>query len=132
MKTVFVNGCFDVLHIGHIRLFKYAKTLGDYLIVALDSDIKIQKSKGSDRPFNSLNDRIEMLSALKFVNEIRVFSSNEQLEELVKTISPDFMVVGSDWEGKNVIGSSHAKELKFFRRIDGYSTTKILQSSVNR
>ena len=132
MKTVFVNGTFDVLHTGHLLLFEYAKSLGDHLIVAIDSDERIKEKKGLSRPINSLWDRAFMLSNLYHVDEVRTFDSDEDLEELVKYYKPDIMVVGSDWKDKPVIGSQYAKELKFFDRIDGYSSTKIIQSIIDR
>jgi len=98
MKTVFVNGTFDVLHTGHLLLFEYAKSFGDYLIVAIDSDERVKEKKGSSRPINSLWDRAFMLSNLYHVDEVITFSTDEELEELVKYYKPDIMVVGSDWK----------------------------------
>ncbi len=132
MKVGFINGCFDVLHIGHVELVKYAKTKCDYLIVALDTDDRVSSLKGPNRPFNSLEDRMAMMGALKGVDEVRSFSTASQLENLIKLYQPDVMIVGSDWQGKKVIGGDHAKELVYFRRIDGYSTTKILENSTDR
>lgn len=132
MKKVFVNGTFDVLHTGHLSLFEYAKSLGEYLIVAIDSDERVKEKKGSTRPINSLWERSFMLSNLYTVDEVRTFDSDKELEELVEYYKPDIMVVGSDWRDKPVIGSQHAKELKFFDRIDGYSSTKIIQSIIDR
>jgi len=132
MRIGFVNGCFDILHIGHVALFKYCKSQCDYLIVAIDSDARVKANKGSTRPINTLEDRVTMLRAVRFIDEVRHFSTDAGLADLVQSINPDVMVVGSDWEGKNVIGSEYAKELKFFRKINGYSTTKILESSPDR
>ena len=132
MKKVFVNGTFDVLHRGHLLLFEYAKSFGDHLIVAIDSDERVKEKKGSSRPINSLWDRAFMLSNLYHIDEVRTFDSDEDLEELVKYYKPDIMVVGSDWKDKPVIGSQYAKELKFFDRIDEYSSTKIIQSIIDR
>jgi len=132
MKTVFVNGTFDVLHTGHLLLFEYAKSFGDHLIVAIDSDERVKEKKGSTRPINPLLDRAFMLANIYTINEVRTFGSDEELEELVKYYKPDIMVVGSDWKDKPVIGSQYAKELKFFDRIDGYSSTKTIQSIIDR
>ena len=132
MIVVFINGCFDILHRGHIELFKYGRELGDKVIVAIDSDEKVRKDKGHGRPINNLKDRQFFLSRLKDVDEILDFSSREELENLVKQISPDIMIVGSDWRGKIIVGAQYAKEVKFFERINGYSTTKMAQSSPNR
>jgi D-beta-D-heptose 7-phosphate kinase/D-beta-D-heptose 1-phosphate adenosyltransferase len=132
MKTVFVNGTFDVLHTGHLLLFEYAKSFGNYLIVAIDSDERVKEKKGPTRPINSLWDRAFMLANIYNIDEVRTFNSDEDLEELVKYYKPDIMVVGSDWKDKPVIGSQYAKELKFFNRIDEYSSTKTIQSIIDR
>ncbi len=129
---VFTNGCFDILHVGHLALFEYCKQLGDYVVVAIDTDDRIKKSKGSTRPINRLEDRVKMLSSLKFVDEVRFFSSDDELTNIVKDVSPDFMVVGDDYKDKRVIGSEHAKNLKFFEKINGYSTTKTIKNISNR
>ena len=128
----FVNGCFDVLHMGHIELLKYAKSQCDYLIVATDTDEKIRAAKGPNRPFNKLEDRIGMLGAIKYVDDVKSFASRQELENLLILIKPDVMFVGSDYKGKHVVGSESAKKLIIFERIDGYSTTKILESSAGR
>jgi len=127
MRTVWTNGCFDVIHRGHIELFKYAKSLGDKLIVGIDSDEKVKKDKGPSRPFNTSEDRRFVLESIRHVDEVLIFDDREGLEKLIHNISPDFMVVGSDWKGKDVVGQHHSKELKFFDRLSGYSTTDILE-----
>ena len=129
---VFVNGTFDVLHAGHLALLNYAKSLGNYLIVGIDTDERVKEKKGSARPVNSAEDRALMLVNLKAVDEVRYFSSDEELENIVKSIKPDIMVVGSDWKNKSVIGSYYAAKLIFFDRIDGYSSTKIIESIIDR
>jgi len=129
---IFTNGCFDILHRGHIELFKYAKSLGDEFIVGIDSDAKVKLDKGSPRPYNTLEDRMAILKALRYVDRVYDFNTTSELELLVKHISPDIMIIGSDWRGKKVIGEQYAKELRFFERIDGYSTTQILENSSNR
>ena len=131
-KVVFVNGCFDVLHRGHIELFEFARSHGSHLVVALDTDERVAASKGPNRPFNNLKDRKKMVSSIKTVDWVEQFGSDEELISLVRQWSPAVMVVGSDWQDKKIIGSEFAKEIKFFERIDGYSTTKILQNSIDR
>jgi D-beta-D-heptose 7-phosphate kinase/D-beta-D-heptose 1-phosphate adenosyltransferase len=126
-KIVWTNGCFDVLHIGHIELFKFAKQQGTKLYVGIDSDKKIKQDKGQNRPFNTLSDRINLLLAIKYIDKVIPFDSTEELETSIKNVSPDVMVIGGDWKGKTVVGEQHTKELKFFDRIPGYSTTKILE-----
>jgi rfaE bifunctional protein nucleotidyltransferase chain/domain len=127
MKKVWVNGCFDILHIGHLELLKYAKTMGDILLVGVDSDAKVKKDKGKTRPFNKLSDRIKMLEFLRPVDKVYSFNTTLELQNLIKEISPDLMVVGSDWKGKTVIGEEYAKEIKFFNRFGSYSTTNTIE-----
>ena len=132
MKKIFVNGCFDIIHRGHIELFLYAKSLGDILFVGIDTDERVKFAKGLDRPFNNQYDRKYVLESIGCISKVYFFESNKALENLIKEISPDIMVLGSDWEGKEVIGGKFAKELKFFKRIGKYSTTKILEYSTHR
>ena len=126
-KIVWTNGCFDILHIGHIELFKYAKQQGTKLYVGIDSDEKVKEDKGPNRPFNTLDDRVSMLEAIKYIDKVFVFNNRDHLEWLIETTSPDVMVIGGDWKGKTVVGEQHTKEDKFFDRIPGYSTTNILE-----
>jgi D-beta-D-heptose 7-phosphate kinase/D-beta-D-heptose 1-phosphate adenosyltransferase len=125
---IWVNGCFDVLHRGHFELFNFAKSLGDKLIVGLDSDEKISNDKGKDRPYNKLEDRIYALESLKAIDKVIVFDTRENLELLVSSVSPNIMVVGSDWKGKEIVGGQHAKKIVYFDRIGNYSTTNILKN----
>lgn len=129
---IFVNGTFDVLHRGHLDLLNYAKSLGDYLVVGIDTDNRVREKKGLSRPVNSVEDRALMLINLKAVDEVQQFSTDEELETMVKSVKPDIMVVGSDWKGKSVIGSFYASKLIFFDRINDYSTTRIIQSIIDR
>ena len=119
-KVVWTNGCFDILHRGHIELFKYAKSLG------IDTDERIRAAKGDSRPFNTIEDRVAMLESIRYIDEIRVFGANDELDTQVLLSRAEIMVVGSDYKDKKVIGSRHVQEVKFFDRIGGHSTTKIL------
>lgn len=132
MRKVFVNGTFDLLHRGHLDLLNYAKSLGEYVIVGIDSDERVKQMKGSSRPINCLMDRAHMLANLKSVDEVRFFGSDKELEGLVKEVKPDIMVVGSDWKDKSVIGSYWAAELKFYDRIEEYATSKTVQCIIDR
>ena len=123
---VWTNGCFDILHRGHVELFEYAKSLGDELIVGIDSDEKVKKDKGEDRPINSLDDRAIILQSIKYIDRVIEFDSTDELRNLIKDIKPDIMVIGSDWRGKDVIGQEFTDKLVFFDRIKGYSTTDII------
>ena len=122
---VWVNGTFDVLHIGHIHLLEFASQFGT-LRVGIDTDSRVKELKGIDRPFNNQRDRKKMLESLKFVNDVVFFDSREELIDSVKEYQPDFMIVGNDYKGEVVYGSEHTKELIFFDKIPNYSTTKIL------
>jgi len=126
MKVIWTNGCFDVLHRGHIELFKYAKSLGDYLVVGTDVDERVKSSKGINRPFNCLSDRVEMLKVIRYIDDVRVFDSDSELERQILLSNAETIVVGSDYKNKKVIGSDLVKKVDFFDRIEGYSTTKIL------
>lgn len=132
MKIGFINGCFDILHVGHVEMLNECKSNVNILVVATDSDDRIKKSKGKDRPFNTLEDRKKMLLNLKAVDLVLSFSSDEELENLVKCINPDIMMVGEEYKKEKIVGSQYAKKLIFFRRINGYSTTKILQNTSSR
>ena len=132
MKSIFVNGTFDILHPGHIHLLNYAKSLGGTLTVGIDSDRRVKEKKGYARPVYNVGDRAYMLQNLKAVDYVVIFDSDEELERCIKTVKPDIMVVGSDWKGKSVIGSMYSAELRFFDRIEEYATTKTIQSIINR
>jgi len=127
MVTIWTNGCFDILHRGHFEMLKYAKSLGDYLFVGIDSDSKVRGDKGTDRPYNCAADRKFALESIRYVDKVVVFNSKGELESLIKNILPTYMVIGSDWKDKEVIGQDYTQELRFFDRIKDYSTTNVLK-----
>ena len=127
MKKVWTNGCFDILHRGHMELFKFANMLGDQLMVGLDTDSKVKEDKGEGRPINSLRDRMFMLQAIKYIHGLTYFGSAIDLEECIMLYSPDIIVVGSDWKGKTIVVEQYAKEVVFFDRVGDYSTTNLLK-----
>tara|TARA_Y100000593_G_C4174430_1_gene268735 strand:+ start:32 stop:424 length:393 start_codon:yes stop_codon:yes gene_type:complete len=127
MIKVWTNGCFDVLHRGHIELFRYAKSLGDELCVGIDTDEKVKLDKGKNRPVNNLHDRMLMLQSIKYIDKVVPFDSTKDLNNTVKWYRPNIMVIGSDWKGKEVIGEFFTDKLVFFDRINGYSTSKIIK-----
>jgi len=126
MNNVWVNGAFDVLHIGHIRLLAKAKQFG-HVRVGIDSDARIKHMKGPDRPFNTAAERAEMLLALKHVDEVVVFNDEEELIECIKDYGPKYMVIGSDYANKTIIGSQFIDHIILFDRIYDKSTTAILE-----
>jgi len=130
MKTIFVNGTFDILHMGHLSLLSYAKSLGDELIIAIDSDVRVKQLKGNDRPINTQYERGAMLAALKDVDRVYVFDTDEELIDLMSKC--DIIVKGSDYKDKEIVGQDVCKELIFFERIDGFSTTEKIAHISNR
>lgn len=130
--NVFVNGTFDVLHPGHLDLLNYAKSLGDFLLVAIDSDQRVASKKGLDRPLNPQQNRKALLENLRAVDAVEVFNSDQELTNLVKTFSPDIMIVGSDYQNKTVIGSEHARQLRFYTRSTPHSSTQVIEHFINR
>ena len=130
MKKIFVNGTFDILHEGHLQLLNHAKSLGDSLAVAIDSDERVKSLKGEDRPINTQKERANMLINLKAVDDVYIFDTDEELKHLVSI--HDTMVKGGDYRDKPIIGSDVCKELIFFDIINGYSTTKKIQDITTR
>ena len=126
MKRVFVNGTFDILHRGHLELLRYAKRLG-YVYVGIDTDECVREKKGPSRPIHNQEDRKFFLENLKSVDEVIFFSSEDEFEELIKSLHPDIIIVGSDWKEKSTIKSYYDGELIFFDRVEEYSTTKTIQ-----
>lgn len=132
MKKIVVNGTFDVVHIAHIRMLHYAKTLGDYLLVCIDSDACVKTLKGDSRPINHQNDRAEFLYHIDSVDEVKVFNTQEELEDILLHYAADVMVKGSDHKNGRNTGAKYCKEVIYYDRIPGYSSTQIIQNSINR
>ena len=125
-KIIFTNGCFDILHIGHVRYLETAKSYGDILILGLNSDRSVTSIKGKGRPINIQLDRAYMLAALEAVDYVVVFDEDTPYD-LIKAVKPDVLVKGSDYEGKKVVGQDIADELKLVEFVDGKSTTKTIE-----
>lgn len=129
---IFVNGSFDILHKGHLGMLETAKSLGDFLLVAIDSDRRISELKGSDRPFNNQENRVALMKALKWVDEVRVFDSDEELINIMREYEPDVTLKGSDWFGKRIVGQDFAGNIIFYNRIDDESTTNTIERFIAR
>ena len=136
MKIIFTNGCFDILHRGHIELLKYCRSLGgsdlakNYVIVGINSDKSVRRLKGKDRPTISQDDRKALLEELRCVDEVIVFDEDTPYE-LIQRIKPDIIVKGGDYTPTEVIGNDLA-EVVIFEIINGYSSTKIIEATSNR
>ena len=124
---IWTSGCFDILHKGHIELFRYSKSLGDELVVGIDSDEKIKLDKGKKRPINDLQYRMTMLQSIKYINKVIPFDNTKELRDTVKWYRPNIIVMGSDWKNREVIGEDYAEKLIFFERVGNYSTTKMIR-----
>ena len=124
---IWTSGCFDILHVGHIELFRYAKSLGDELVVGIDSDEKIRLDKGKKRPINDVQYRMTMLQSIKYIDKVIPFDNTKELRDTVKWYRPNIIVMGSDWKNKEVIGEDYAEKLIFFERVGNYSTTKMIR-----
>ena len=129
-KIIFTNGCFDIVHIGHIKYLEQAKSYGDILIVGLNSDNSVRKLKGASRPINSQIDRAYILASLEVVDYLVVFEDETPLE-LIKIIKPEILVKGGDYAGKEVIGKGIAKEIKLVEYVNNKSTTETIERIKN-
>lgn len=133
MTKVIVNGTFDVLHLGHLRLLEYARSHNDsYVYVLIDSDRRVKELKGSSRPIHSEYERASFLFALKAVDRVDIFDSDDELRNYIKNYEPDVMIKGSDYKDKPIIGSEFCKTIKFYDRLEKYSTTNKIQDIINR
>jgi D-beta-D-heptose 7-phosphate kinase/D-beta-D-heptose 1-phosphate adenosyltransferase len=129
---ILVNGTFDIVHRGHIEMLNYAKSLGDHLVVCIDSDRRVRELKGEHRPVNNEQDRKFYLENLRAVDQTWIFDSAAELEDMCSHYQPDVMVKGSDYKHQPIVGSEHCKKIVFFDRIEQYSTTKTIENINNR
>ncbi len=130
-KIVFTNGCFDILHLGHVEYLNEARAQGDLLLVAINSDESVRKLKGPDRPINNEHDRSSMLLNLKAVDCVQVFTEETPLE-IIKLIKPMVLVKGGDWKADQIVGSefvaSIGGEAKSLMFKSGYSTSNLIKA----
>lgn len=124
---VWVNGCFDILHYGHFRLLRHAVKLGDRVVVGIDSDRRVKELKGTDRPYHTEVQRKHNLKCINGIRKVIVFDTDKELRWHIENEEPDIMVIGSDYKGKEIIGSEFIKRIEYFDRIKNLSTTKILK-----
>jgi D-beta-D-heptose 7-phosphate kinase/D-beta-D-heptose 1-phosphate adenosyltransferase len=129
-KIIFTNGCFDLLHRGHVEYLKRAKSLGDALIIGLNSDESVKRLKGKSRPVNNLDDRAEVLAGLECVDLVTIFDEDTPLD-LIGALRPDVLVKGADWKNNEIVGSelvrSYGGKVALVRYLKGYSTTSLLK-----
>lgn len=126
MKRIWINGCFDVLHYGHFKLIEYAKSFDGKLIIGIDSDSRVKELKGDDRPFHNQQQREFNLMQIKGVDGVVVFNNEDELRTQLKIYKPDIFVIGDEYMYKPIVGGEHANEIKFFTKLEQFSTTKIL------
>jgi D-beta-D-heptose 7-phosphate kinase/D-beta-D-heptose 1-phosphate adenosyltransferase len=129
MTNIWTNGCFDILHIGHLELFKYAKSLGHTLVVGIDGDSRVKELKGSSRPINNQLFRQTLLESIKYIDRVVVFDTDKELKDHIKNLLIDTIVVGDDYKNKTVIGSEHANVI-FFPKIPNLSSSFIYESII--
>ncbi|MCA1933267.1 MAG: D-glycero-beta-D-manno-heptose 1-phosphate adenylyltransferase [Calditerrivibrio sp.] len=134
-KIVFTNGCFDILHIGHLKYLEEAKKLGDILVVGVNSDESVRRLKGDKRPINSLKERLIMLDALKYVDYVTFFEEDTPYN-LIKDILPDILVKGGDWKIEAIVGSDivikNGGKVLSLSYEEGFATTNIIEEIVRR
>lgn len=134
-KIVFTNGCFDVLHVGHVRYLEEAKKFGDILVVALNSDDSVKRLKGDKRPINRLLDRMEMVNALKSVDYVTFFEEDTPYEA-IRHIRPHVLVKGGDWAVEAIVGADivleNGGEVRSLNFEDGYATSNIVEEIIKR
>lgn len=128
-----VNGTFDIVHRGHIEMLNYAKSLGDFLLVAIDTDRRVKELKGEQRPINNQWDRMFMLDNLRAVDSVRFFDSKEELIDIMKEYKPDVYVKGSDWKrDRPSTAEQYCNKVIYYDRVGEYSTTKTIQDIIDR
>ena len=136
-NSIWTNGCYDILHLGHLELLSRCRDESDKLnnslvFVGLDSDIRVTTSKGKDRPINNQNSRISMLLSLKFIDGVFLYDTDEELAQIISDIKPTKMIIGDDYQDKQVIGKEYTKELIFFPKVQDFSTSSIIQKIKNQ
>jgi rfaE bifunctional protein nucleotidyltransferase chain/domain len=127
--NIWINGCFDVLHMGHIKLFRRARQMGMKVIVGVDTDERIRQAKGENRPVNDLHNRIDFLRSIKYIDMIHSFGTDEELSNIIKDYLPRYMLIGDDYKDKEIIGSEWVKEVIYVPRYQGLSSSSIINGT---
>jgi len=132
MSIIFTNGCFDILHRGHVELLRFCKSkYPDYkLVVGVNSDDSVKRLKGKNRPVNNISDRVFLLESIRFVDEVIVFSEDTPYN-LIRKVNPDIIVKGGDYQPEDVVGNDLC-DVVIFNYVKGYSTTKTIQDLSSR
>tara|TARA_Y100000389_G_scaffold172198_1_gene180467 strand:+ start:861 stop:1271 length:411 start_codon:yes stop_codon:yes gene_type:complete len=130
-KRIWLNGTFDVLHLGHIKLFQHAKQTypNSIICVGVDTDDRIRQMKGPNRPINPLHYRVEFLKSIRYIDEVCTFATNDELRNKIADFSPDVMCIGDDYRHHTIIGEELIPRIEYVERFDNLSTTKILNNS---
>ena len=130
-KRIWLNGTFDVLHLGHIKLFQHAKQTYPHSVicVGVDTDDRIRQMKGPNRPINSLPLRIEFLKSIRFIDDVCSFATDDDLRDKIALFQPDVMFIGDDYRNRTIIGEELIPRIEYVERFDNLSTTKILNNS---
>lgn len=129
-KVIWVNGCFDIIHPGHLELLSYAKSLGDILIIGIDSDTRVNKLKGNNRPINNQVDRKKILEAIRYVDVVFIFDDEIEMCDMLIKNSVDLIVIGDEYIGRKITGADLC-EVNFFKKIPEFSTTSIINKINN-
>tara|TARA_B110000908_G_scaffold161448_1_gene205770 strand:+ start:207 stop:653 length:447 start_codon:yes stop_codon:yes gene_type:complete len=128
-KRIWLNGTFDVVHLGHIKLFQHAKELypNSIVCVGVDTDKRIRQLKGPNRPINPLNFRVEFLKAIRFIDQVVTFSTDSDLRNKIASFNPDVMLIGDDYRNRTIIGEELIPRIIYVERFDGLSTTSLIE-----
>lgn len=133
-KVVFTNGCFDIIHRGHVDYLKKSREMGDYLILGLNSDDSVKRLKGAPRPYQSESDRAEILSNLRSVDIVTIFNQDTPLE-LICELRPDILVKGGDYDLNSIVGAKEVQswggKVKIIPFLKGYGTSKLIEKIVS-
>jgi len=128
-NLIWINGVFDVLHMGHIKLLQRARQMGLPVVVGIDTDERVKAMKGASRPINSLQDRRGVLQAIKYVDEVREFSTDDELKKHLKELLPRYMLIGEEYRDKVIIGKEFIKEVIYMKKYGELSSSNIINGT---